>query len=134
MIDQAYADNGQIDTGAVIVRMQSGAPFQLDIGWRSVNGHDERRDVFGSKGVLSSGDTVINLLLVDDPIASDSRSRYPDWFERFEASYQSELSAFVHALADGIAPSPSLHDGVVAQMLADAAYKSLSKNAPIRLI
>ncbi|MGZ9709350.1 Gfo/Idh/MocA family protein [Glaciimonas sp. GNP009] len=134
LIDQAYADIGQIDTGAVIVRMQSGALFQLDIGWRATYGHDERLDVFGSKGVLTSGDPAINLVLADDAISqSNSRTHLPDWFERFDATYLTELSAFVYALNHGILPSPSLHDGVVAQTLVEAAYKSIAINAPIRL-
>jgi myo-inositol 2-dehydrogenase/D-chiro-inositol 1-dehydrogenase len=131
LIDPAYALIKQIDTAAVIVRMESGALFQLDIGWRSAYGHDERLEVFGSNGVLSSGDPVISLTLDGNP---DKRERLPDWFERYEATYLAELSAFVNALARGVAPTPSLHDGVAAQMLVDAARRSVDLNAPVSLI
>lgn len=132
LVDPAYAAIGHIDTAAVIVRMQSGILFELDIGWRAAYGHDERLEVFGSKGVLSSGDPVIALPLPGEP-AHDRRERLPDWFERFETTYLAELSAFIAALDKGTAPSPSLHDGVVAQMLADAARQSVTTNAPVRL-
>jgi myo-inositol 2-dehydrogenase/D-chiro-inositol 1-dehydrogenase len=134
LIDRRYAEIGQVDTAAVIVRMANGCLFQLDIGWRSACGHDERLEVFGSKGVLASGEPVITIPLSDaEATIYDPRKRLPDWFERFEATYLTELAAFVEALNTGAAPVPALHDGVVAQMVADAAQRSLQMNAPVRL-
>ena len=134
LIDQKYAEIGQIDTAAVIVRMASGCLFQLDIGWRAAYGHDERLEVFGSKGVLAFGDPVIAISLSNEGLATpDPRQKLPDWFERFEATYLTELSAFVDALESGTLPTPTLHDGVVAQMIADAAKKSVEINAPVQL-
>jgi myo-inositol 2-dehydrogenase / D-chiro-inositol 1-dehydrogenase len=132
LVDPAYEAIGHPDTAAVIVRMQSGVLFQLDIGWRAAFGHDERLEVFGSKGVLSAGDPVIALPLPGDR-STDPRERLPDWFERFEETYLAELQAFVSALQEKRAPSPSLHDGIMAQMLADAARQSLATNAPVRI-
>jgi myo-inositol 2-dehydrogenase/D-chiro-inositol 1-dehydrogenase len=132
LVDPAYAAIGHVDTAAVIVRMRSGILFQLDIGWRAAYGHDERLEVFGSKGVLSSGDPVIALPLPGE-WARDSRERLPDWFERFEATYLAEIRSFIDALKKGTAPSPSLHDGIVAQTLADAASESIAVNAPVQL-
>jgi myo-inositol 2-dehydrogenase / D-chiro-inositol 1-dehydrogenase len=132
LIDPAYAAIGHFDTAAVIVRMQSGVLFELDIGWRAAYGHDERLEVFGSKGVLSAGDPVITVPPPGEP-RRDQRERLPDWFERFEATYQVELAAFIDAVKAGTAPSPSLHDGIVAQMLADAARESAAVNKPVRL-
>lgn len=132
LVDPAYAAIGHVDTAAVIVRMHSGVLFELDIGWRAAYGHDERLEVFGSKGVLTAGDPVIAQPLPGEA-KRDPRARLPDWFERFEETYLAELQAFMTALERGIAPSPSLQDGIVAQMLADAARESVSTNAPVRL-
>lgn len=134
LIDPAYAAIGEIDTAAVIVRMRSGVLFQLDIGWRYKFGHDERLEVFGSKGVLAAGAPIVPLQLrAGDALGPTSDTKLPDWFERFEETYLAELSAFVDALSNGRAPAPTLHDGVIAQTLADAARESARINAPVRV-
>jgi myo-inositol 2-dehydrogenase/D-chiro-inositol 1-dehydrogenase len=132
LVDPAYEAISHVDTAAVIVRMQSGVLFELDIGWRGVYGHDERLEVFGSKGVLSVGDPVITVPLAGET-RRDPRERLPDWFERFEETYLAELKAFMTVLEQGTEPSPSLHDGIMAQMLADAARESVATHAPVRL-
>jgi myo-inositol 2-dehydrogenase/D-chiro-inositol 1-dehydrogenase len=133
LTDESYAAIGHIDTAAVIVRMSRGALFQLDIGWRSTYGHDERLEVFGSKGVFTAGDAVITVPLSRERTAEEAARRLPDWFERFEATYLTELNAFVAQLNGGEAIGASLQDGLVAQALADAAAKSVATNAPVRL-
>ncbi len=132
LINPAYVAIGQIDTAAVIVRMRSGVLFQLDIGWRYTYGHDERLEVFGSKGILVAGAPIRPLHLEpgDAPGPSET-DKLPDWFERFEATYLAELSSFVDAIVSGNAPAPTLHDGVIAQTLADAAGQSARTNAPV---
>lgn len=132
LTNPAYEAIGHADTAAVIVRMASGVLFQLDIGWRAAYGHDERLEVFGAKGVLSSGDPVITVPLAGEA-KRDTRERLPDWFERFEETYIAELAAFMKALEQGTEPTPSLHDGIMAQALADAAQESAATNKPVRL-
>lgn len=133
LTDEAYAKIGHIDTGAVVVRMSRGALFQLDIGWRSAYGHDERLEVFGSKGVFTAGDPVITLPLGTDDPPHDPDRRLPDWFERFEATYLLELEAFVAMLRGEKAFGATLQDGLVAQALADAAGKSVLLDTPVKL-
>jgi myo-inositol 2-dehydrogenase/D-chiro-inositol 1-dehydrogenase len=55
------------------------------------------------------------------------------WFERIEASYYQALDAFVRAVQSGTAPSPSLDDGLKAQLIAEAATQSLQTGAPVRI-
>lgn len=134
LIDAVYAEIGQIDTAAAIVRMRSGVLFQLDIGWRYAYGHDERLEVFGSQGILAAGAPITPLPLEGDAAPHPSSAgMLPDWFERFEATYIAELSSFVRAIHSGAAPAPTLHDGVVAQILAGAAAESAKTNVPVRI-
>ena len=46
------------------------------------------------------------------------------FLERYASAYRNEVEAFIDAVVDGKKPSPSGHDGLQAQMLADAATKS----------
>jgi len=58
---------------------------------------------------------------------------HPGWFERIEESYYQALDAFVRAVTQGFAPSPSLQDGLRAQLLADKATESLKTGMPIKV-
>ncbi|WP_160012273.1 Gfo/Idh/MocA family oxidoreductase [Rhizobium sp. 18055] len=133
LTDPDYEAIGHIDTAAVVVRMSRGALFQLDIGWRSTYGHDERLEVFGSKGVFTSGDAVITMPITAGDAPRDPEQSLPDWFERFEATYLIELEAFVGMISGNEAFGASLQDGLVAQALADAAGKSVKLNQPVKL-
>jgi myo-inositol 2-dehydrogenase / D-chiro-inositol 1-dehydrogenase len=55
------------------------------------------------------------------------------WFERIEQSYYRALEAFSDAIAKGTAPSPSLEDGLRAQLLADKATESLKTRQSVKI-
>ena len=125
MVDPKVAEVGDVDTSVVTIRMTSGALCQIDSSRRTGYGYDERIEVFGSKGMIESrrqrargvsrysGDKVI-----EDGL-------HAGWFERIEQSYYRALDSFAEAIAKGTPPSPSLEDGLRAQLLADKATESL---------
>ena len=55
------------------------------------------------------------------------------WFERIEESYYQALDAFLQSVDQGTAPSPSLEDGLRAQLMADKATESLKTGHPFRI-
>jgi myo-inositol 2-dehydrogenase / D-chiro-inositol 1-dehydrogenase len=55
------------------------------------------------------------------------------WFERIEQSYYCALEAFYNAIAKGSPPSPSLEDGLKAQLLADKATESLKTGQSVKI-
>ena len=132
LTDESYRAVGQVDTAALVLRFRTGALFQLDIGWRSAYGHDERIEVFGERGVLTAGESVETLSLADAS-SGGANVQLPDWFERFEDTYALELEAFLDYVRNSTEPSPSIHDGVVAQLLAEAAGRSLIVDAPLKV-
>jgi myo-inositol 2-dehydrogenase/D-chiro-inositol 1-dehydrogenase len=48
------------------------------------------------------------------------------WFERVQPTYAAALDAFITALDTGQDPHPTLHDGLRAQAIAEAATRSLT--------
>ena len=55
------------------------------------------------------------------------------FLERYEAAYRAEMLHFIDAVNGGKAPSPSVHDGLRAQRLADAAAQSLKTGQPVKV-
>jgi myo-inositol 2-dehydrogenase/D-chiro-inositol 1-dehydrogenase len=55
------------------------------------------------------------------------------FLERYEAAYLAEMRAFVATVAGGTPADPGIHDGLQAQILADAAALSLETGQPVDL-
>ena len=55
------------------------------------------------------------------------------FLERYGAAYRLELAAFIDAVENGTPTSPSGHDGLMAQRLADAATKARETGQPVKV-
>jgi myo-inositol 2-dehydrogenase/D-chiro-inositol 1-dehydrogenase len=124
---------GDVDTSVVTIRMNSGALCQIDSSRRTGYGYDERIEVFGSKGMIESRRQRSRGVsrYTGDKVIEDGL--HAGWFERIEQSYYRALEAFAEAIAKGAAPSPSLEDGLRAQLLADKATESLKTGRSVRI-
>ena len=133
MVDPKVAEVGDVDTSVVTIRMNSGALCQIDSSRRTGYGYDERIEVFGSKGMIESGrqrSRGVSRYIGDKVIAD---GLHAGWFERIEQSYYRALEAFSDAIAKGTPPSPSLEDGLRAQLLADKATESLKTGRSVKI-
>lgn len=133
LADPRVAEAGDVDTSVAVLRMRGGALCQIDSARRTGYGYDERLEVFGSAGMIESRRQRFRGVsrYCGNKIVEDGL--HAGWFERIEESYYHALDAFVTALRDGAAPSPSLEDGLKAQIIAEAATESLRTGAPVRL-
>jgi myo-inositol 2-dehydrogenase / D-chiro-inositol 1-dehydrogenase len=133
MVDPKVAEVGDVDTSIVAIRMKSGALCEIDSSRRAGYGYDERIEVFGSKGMIESRRQRARGVsrYIGDKIIEDGL--HAGWFERIEQSYYVALEAFSQAIAKGAAPSPSLEDGLSAQLLADKATESLKTGRPVKV-
>ncbi len=134
LADPRVAEAGDVDTSIALLRMRGGALCQIDSARRTGYGYDERIEVFGSQGMVESRRQRHRGVsrYVGDRIIEDGL--HAGWFERIEGSYYQALDAFVSALRDGAAPSPSLDDGLRAQLIAEAATESLKTGVPVSIV
>jgi myo-inositol 2-dehydrogenase/D-chiro-inositol 1-dehydrogenase len=133
LIDPKIAEVGDVDTAIVSIRMKSGALCQIDCSRRTNYGYDERIEVFGSKGLIESRRQRSRGVsrYIGDKIVEDGL--HPGWFERIKESYYEALAAFVDAIIHPRTPSPSLEDGLRAQLLADKATESIRTGLPVKV-
>jgi myo-inositol 2-dehydrogenase/D-chiro-inositol 1-dehydrogenase len=132
LVDPKVAEVGDIDTSIVAIRLSRGTLCQIDCSRRTGYGYDERIEVFGSKGLVESRRQRFRGVsrYIGDKVIEDGL--HAGWFERIEQSYYQALDAFVGAITKGIPPSPSLQDGLKAQLLADKATESLKSGQPVK--
>ena len=132
LVDPKVAEVGDVDTSLVTIRLSRGTLCQIDSSRRTGYGYDERIEVFGSKGMIESRRQRARGVsrYFGDKIIEDGL--HPGWFERIEQSYYQALDVFFGAIAQGTPPSPSLEDGLKAQLLADKATESLKTGRPVK--
>ena len=133
LVDPAIGDAGDVDTSIVSLRMASGALCQIDSSRRAAYGYDERIEVFGSEGMLESARQNFRRLSLYKGRQILTDGLHPGWFERIEQSYYEAIDAFVKSVEKGTAPSPSLEDGLRAQLIADKATESMKAGRPIKI-
>lgn len=124
LVDPAIGEAGDVDTALVTMKTASGTLCQISNSRRAAYGYDQRIEVHGSEGMARADnihETTVEIAgkagFTGDPVQNF-------FLERYAQAYRNELRAFVEAVEDGIAPSPSGRDGLQAQRLADAATES----------
>ncbi|WP_312409104.1 inositol 2-dehydrogenase [Comamonas sp.] len=136
LTNPAIAQAGDIDTAVVSIRTRSGRLCQINASRRAVYGYDQRFEVLGSKGLLLAGNLRPTEVLAMD--AAGVRTDNPEAFflERYREAYRFEMAHFFKQLqaarngGDGSFRT-SIHDGVAAQRLADAAALSFASGQPV---
>jgi myo-inositol 2-dehydrogenase/D-chiro-inositol 1-dehydrogenase len=111
--------------------------------WRTQYGYDQRIEVFGSKGMLRAENrpetSVMHFredgILLDRLIPSSEEDWASDDFfmPKYAAAYPHEMNLFVDAVLSGEPPLVTIYDGYRAQMIVEAAVKSLATNQPVQI-
>lgn len=133
LVDPEIGRAGDVDTAAVTLLTESGKICQISNSRRASYGYDQRVEVHGSQGMLRAENMLENSV----EVATDSGFRRAPakhfFLERYEAAYRAELTHFVEAVQNGTSPTPGIHDGLQAQLLADAAAQSLISGQQVAL-
>jgi myo-inositol 2-dehydrogenase/D-chiro-inositol 1-dehydrogenase len=134
LVDQAIGDAGDIDTAVVIVETKSGKLAQISNSRRASYGYDQRVEAHGDKGMIHAAnvrETTVELVGVHG-YTSDKALNF--FLERYETAYRNELDHFVSAVKKGLKPHPDGEDGLKANLLADAAFRSWKTKQRVSIV
>jgi len=133
LTDPAVATVGDVDSTAVTIRTRRGRLAQINTSRRAAYGYDQRFEVLGSKGMLQAGNHKPTEVLAAtaENISEDKPEHF--FLERYRAAYALEMAHFFDALASGKPVRTSIHDGVKALELADAATTSWREQRIVEL-
>jgi myo-inositol 2-dehydrogenase / D-chiro-inositol 1-dehydrogenase len=142
---EAYADGSvrgfpvfekydDIDTGVIILRLDSGALVAMTVGRHDPRGYDVRTELFGSRDSVSVGLGPRQVIRSVEPgVPTPEGPAWPSFQDRFADAYRDEIIGFVE-VARGLAVSPcTARDGVEASRIAEAATRSRREHRPVRL-
>jgi myo-inositol 2-dehydrogenase/D-chiro-inositol 1-dehydrogenase len=133
LVDKGIGEAGDVDTAAVLLKTATGKIAQISNSRRATYGYDQRIEVHGSLGLLQAGNQHATTVTFAGDKGYASDPALPFFLERYAAAYRAELDAFITAVLDGAAISPSGEDGLKAQLLADAATQASQTGQPVRV-
>lgn len=133
LVDPAIGEAGDIDTAAVVLTTGSGKVCQISNSRRATYGYDQRIEVHGSAGMLRAANVLENTVEIATEQGFAVAPAQHFFLERYEAAYRAEMLAFVQGVTAGTPMTPSIYDGLQAQILADAATESYETGLPVKL-
>lgn len=124
------AEEREVDTAVVVLRFQTGALATITNSRRAVYGYDVRVEIMGPEGKVEVGQEEQTRLrrFGAQGVCHDHVYWYVD---RFREAYRRELEHFVDCVAEDKAPSVGGADGRAAQVLTEAAARSLREGRPV---
>ena len=133
LVDPAIGEAGDVDTAGVMLKTASGKICQISNSRRASYGYDQRIEVHGAKGMLRAENHLENTVEVATEAGYRRAPTLHFFLERYESAYRREMEHFVACLAAGTPVSPTIQDGLKAQILADAATQSCQSGKPVAL-
>jgi inositol 2-dehydrogenase len=132
LIDERFAEGGDIDTAVTMLRFESGALGVVEMSRRSAWGYDIRTEVAGADGkvVVEAHQKTNATFSRRFGFEGDHYESFPD---RFADAYRIELEAFFAALGEGRTPEPGPEEALATLRVAVAARQSWQEGRPVRV-
>lgn len=132
-VDPKIGEAGDLDTAVVMLKFANGVIGTIDNSRQAVYGYDQRVEVFGSKGSVSTGNNYPNNVSF-----STAETIYRDlplnfFMERYTESYVNEMLAFVDAIENDTPVPCGGRDGLLSVQIGLAARKSYDEHRPVRI-
>lgn len=133
LVDPAIGEAGDLDTAVVTIRTAKGRLCQINATRRAAYGYDQRFEVLGNKGMLQAGNHKPTEVTAYGAV-NVSVDKPEDFFlERYRVAYAQEMAHFFDALTNGTALRTTVHDGLKALELAEAATLSWRERRVVEL-
>ena len=133
MVDPAIGAAGDLDTAVILLRFRNGVIGTIDNCRQAAYGYDQRVEVFGSLGKISTENRYPNQAVVST--SREVRSDLPLNFflERYQESFAAELRSFVDAVINDTPTPVTGEDGRIPVVMGLAARKSYEERRPVRV-
>ena len=133
LTDPAIGAAGDLDCTAVTIRGAKGRLCQINTTRRAAYGYDQRFEVLGSAGMLQAGNHKPTEVTAYGAV-NVSVDKPKDFFlERYRVAYAQEMAHFFDALSHGTPLRTTVHDGLKALELAEAATLSWREGRVVTL-
>ena len=133
LVDPAIGEAGDFDTALITLKFENGAFGVIDNSRQAVYGYDQRVEVLGSKGAVSTGNNYPNSAVISTAQSVQRDLPLNFFMQRYVESYVSELQQFVDAVLKDKPVPVTGADGKIPVIMGIAARMSLAENRPVKL-
>lgn len=125
LFDENAKTANDFDTAMFILKSKAGVLIHINNSRRAVYGYDQRVEIFGSKGMMISGNqTPTSVRKYTDTHTSSKEPILNFFIERYEQAYKDQLNEFINSIKSNNKSKVTFEDGRNALILANAAYES----------
>jgi myo-inositol 2-dehydrogenase/D-chiro-inositol 1-dehydrogenase len=133
LVDPAIGEAGDVDTAVITLRYANGAIGTIDNSRKAVYGYDQRVEVFGSTGMVSTANNLPHNVVVSNADRVEAARPLYFFLERYTEAYIAEMKAFVRSIQQDTPPPVSGEYGRIPVVIGLAAWKSYRENRPVKL-
>ena len=133
MVDPAIGQAGDVDTAVITLRFENGAIGTIDNSRQAVYGYDQRAEVFGSHGMVSTANNLPDSHVYSTADGVHSAKPLYFFLERYMESFITEMKEFVQCIQDDKTPPVTGVDGRIPVVIGMAAKKSYLEHRPVLL-
>lgn len=133
LVDQEIGKAGDIDTAVTTLKMENGAIAVIDNSRKAVYGYDQRAEVFGSRGMVSTGNDTASQAVLSTENGVTGEVPLHFFLERYMGAYAAEIKSFIDCIEKDTDPEPGIEDGLQPVLMGLAAKKSLKEHRPVRI-
>ncbi len=121
------------DTAFTVLKMQNGALAVIDSSRKACYGYDQRMEIFGSRGSVSSSNDSETEVEFQGFQGTVRDKPWPDFQTRYADSFFEELKDFIEVVFNDKDPSVTLEDGYKAILIAQAATVSAREKKRVKI-
>lgn len=132
-VDPAIGEAGDVDTALITLKFANGVVGTIDNSRRAAYGYDQRVEVLGSKGAISTGNNYPNSAILSDGQSVRRDLPLNFFMDRYTESYVTELREFVDCVLNDKPVPVSGRDGRVPVVMGLAAGRSHRERRPVAL-
>ena len=133
LVDPAIGEAGDVDTAVITLKMENGAIAVIDNSRKAVYGYDQRAEVFGSKGMVATGNDSASMVVISNENGVTGEKPLYFFLERYMAAYAKEVKCFIKAIEEDTDTPLGVMDGLQPVLMGLAAKKSLEEHRPVKI-
>ncbi|MCI6005766.1 MAG: inositol 2-dehydrogenase [Blautia sp.] len=133
LVDPAIGEAGDVDTAVITLKMENGAIAVIDNSRKAVYGYDQRAEVFGSKGMVATGNDSASMAVISNENGVTGEKPLHFFLERYMAAYAKEVKCFIKAIEEDTDTPLGVMDGLQPVLMGLAAKKSLEEHRPVKI-
>ena len=134
LISEECKEVNDHDTAMFILRSRNGVLIHINNSRRAVYGYDQRVEIFGSKGMMISGNqSPTSVEKFTDSYTKANDPIHYFFIERYAQAYKGQFNDFIKTINDKSKASVTFEDGRNTLIIANAAYESYNSGKAVNI-